>query len=510
MLRKGFLIMMCITMVLSCLAGCAGDPAQESSVPTQTALETTEATEPDDGSLKMYYDDRLAITELGGTDASTLEIKDQQVTSTKVGTGNPDPAVLYHDAENATLIAVGTGTATVVVDGKEQPIRVSPAPISLFLITGHSIGAGQCGIPAQSVACWPGQAYSFHGTDTLQAATADMGIGFASGSKPQGIDAFAPGGGGTKGEGSALAYKWNQLTGEKAWVLNAAVGGSCIHEWVPGGEFYENAIVMFKAAEQILMNEINAGHYKLSNSVVIYHSAANFGYKNVVYNDQILENWYDSMYNGFHKELAMDFNGDGTAETIDGIGFVPNWSPSSGSGYAVDKPTTYYLSASDAYPDLFTAGETMRNWLTFDGIKANFPPVDYPTQSEPVTMPMSTPELYASDGSHYTQEGYNAAGLTLAQNLYAYLRTQVTVTSVKLETAEGQEIREEINLRKVGATMPLVLRGDPIYGGNFTITVSDNLEIAFPFVLTAKAEGTGTLTISRDGTVLKTVTVNIG
>lgn len=507
MLRKGFIAMMCLTMALSCLPGCAGDPSQETSAPTETVLETTE---PDDGSLRMYYDDRLAITELGGTEASTIEIKDQQVTSTKVGTDNPDMAVLYHDTENATLIAVGTGTATVVVDGKEQPIRVSPAPISLFLITGHSIGAGQCGTPAQSVVSQPGQAYSTHGTSTLRSASADMGIGFASSTKPQGIDAFAPGGGGTKGEGSALAYKWNQLTGEKVWVLNAAVGGSCIHEWVPGGEYYEAAIVMYKAAEQVLMNEIRAGHYKLKNNIVLYHSAANFGYKNVVYNDLILENWYDSMCNGFRKEFAMDFNGDGTAETIDGIGFVPSWSLKGGSKYATDKPTTYYLSASDAYPDLFTAGENRRNWCSLDLLKENFPPVDYPTQSEPVTMPNIPMDLMASDGTHMTQVGYNAAGLTLGEHLYAYLRTQVTVTSVKLENADGMEIREEINLRKAGATMPLVLRGDPIYGNNFTITVSDNLEIAFPFVLTAKAEGTGTLTISKDGKVLKTVTVNIG
>ena len=60
-----------------------------------------------------------------------------------------------------------------------------------------------------------------------------MGIGFAAPAKPAGIDAFAPGGGGTIGEGSALAWKWNQLTGEKVWVLNTAKGGSTIIDWLP-------------------------------------------------------------------------------------------------------------------------------------------------------------------------------------------------------------------------------------------------------------------------------------
>ncbi len=510
MLWKGLLIMLCLSVVLGTLVGCTGvpkTPATDGS--TLEGAEAAEATEPDDGSRKLFYDDRLSVTEFGGTEASAVEIQDQQITSTKVGTGNPDMAVLYHDTATNTLVAVGTGTATLVIDGQAQKIRVVPAPISMLLITGHSLGAGQCGVPAQSVVCQAGQAYSTHGASTLTRATEGMGLGFASSTKPDGLNAFAPNGGGVKGEGSGLAYRWNQLTGEKVWVLNAAVGGSCINEWVPGGVCYEPAITMFKAAMQIMENEMKAGHYQLKDTVVVYHSGANFSYKNVTFTNEILENWYKTMCDGFRKELAIDKNGDGEKEPLDGIGFVPSWSTSSGNSYATDKPTTYFLSASDAYSDLFTAGEAMRNWLTFDAILKNFPPQDYTTQSQPVSMPMSNADLLAEDGTHYSQAAYNAAGLRLAEGIYGRVRVPQPVSTVTLETVDGVPVRDTFELRSKGASQALVLRTDPIYE-SCTITVSENLEIAFPFVLTAKAEGTGTLTIEKDGTVLKTVTVNVG
>ncbi len=515
MRRSMLLILLSMSLVFGCLAGCGTKaPAAETTTPNQTELpnatesaEPSQPTEPDDGSLKLYYDDRLPVSQLG---SGEVEIKSQEPTSTQVGTDTTDLAVLYYDQANAQFIAVGVGTATVSVGGTEQLIRVRPAPISLVMITGHSIGAGQEGNAAQSIVCTPGQAYSSHKTETFQTATANMGIGYAAAEKPQGIDAFAPGGGGTIGEGSGIAYRWNQLTGEKIWVLNAGVGGSVIPEWQPGQKNYDASVAMYRSAAQVLANEVKAGHYILRNTAIIYHSAANFSYKSVEFTDETMEYWYDKMISGFKADLSMDISGDGKPETVQSIGFLPLWSAENKNSYfSLDRPINYYLAASDAFDGCFMAGETMKNWTTPEDISANFPPVDYPTQSQPVTAPETMNDLLVADGVHYTQVGYNAAGLELGENLYKYFRTKVTAESVTVLSSGNIIVKDKFTFRKKGATESFVIVTQPCYASDFTIEVSDNLELSSPFKVKAKAAGEGKITISKDGEVIKEIKITV-
>ena len=308
---------------------------------------------PDDGSVVFYYDDRISPEDLGLTAFDDAQLIRQNVESFQVGTKDPDKSVLLYSEAEQRYIATGVGTALLSCEGKEILVRVMAAPVSLFMITGHSLGAGQNGVLAQSVASEPGQVYSSYKTSTLQTVTSDMGIGYSSTVRPQGIDACCAGGGGTIGEGSALAWKWNQLTGEKVWVLNAAVGGSVIPEWHKDQIYYTPAVTMYRAAATVLKNEIAAGHYILRNTAIIYHSASNFPYKNVEFTAEIMEYWYDSMYNGFVEDLSMDITGDGVMETVQAIGFLPTWNSNARGSYNFDKPINFYLSLSDAYPKAF-------------------------------------------------------------------------------------------------------------------------------------------------------------
>ena len=513
MLKKRLVRILTIMLTVFCLPGCGAAPAANTTanVPeTTTQTVPPETTEPDDGSIKFYYDDRISPTEFGGAEGSVIQILDQQIDSCKVGTSDPDDAILYFDETSGQYIAVGVGTATLDVDGKQVLIRVKPAPISLFMITGHSIGAGQCGVAAQSVQCEAGQAYSCHKPATFQGATEDMGIGYASAVKPQGIDAFAPGGGGTIGEGSGIAFKWNQLTGEKVWVLNAAKGGSVIPEWQKGGEFYEPAVAMYRAAALVLKNEIAAGHYLLKNTAIIYHSAANFEYKNVEYTDEVMEFWYDSMYNGFLEDLAMDINGDGEKETVQCLGFIPIWSNAKKGSYVHDKPINFYMALSDAYPGCFIVGETMRNWCTDTLLNENFPAIEYTTQSEPVELPSNKESMHAEDGVHYTQVVYNAAGLELGENLYNYFRTKAEPEEIVIYTTAGLGVKDTLKFKKVGSTHTLVAEVTPCYVADFTIELSENLELISPFTVKAKAEGDGYILISRNGKEIRKINVTVG
>lgn len=509
---KGWIcLMLSICLLAGCLGGCTAPTntettAGETTVPVTTAepTEETEPTEPDDGSFKMYYDDHMPIEKLTGAAVTAVEFKDQQVTSTDLQTGEPDAEILRYDPETARLIAVGAGKATVVADGTEYPVTVRPAPISLVMITGHSIGAGQCGVEAQSVLCEEGQAYSTVTADGLSFAHG-MGIGSASSLRPAGIDAFNVNGTGTIGEGSALAWRWNQLTGEKIWVMNVAKGGSCINEWISGTDNFNNAFMVFSAAQMILRNEVAAGHYKLRDQAIIYHSAANFEYKSVQYDDPTLETWYSSMCNGFMEGLAADITGDGKEDTLDAIGFAPIWSRDGVGKYPVDKPANFYMAASAQYPRMFMTANTLRQWI----VDINkFPAIEYTTHGQEVTRPLMNGDLYATDGVHLSQVAYNALGLGVAEELYGFLRQKERATQIKLVDEFGTRIQDKVQLRK-GATKSIVISLEDGNAADLTFTVSDNLKLSFPLVVTAVSEGEGTLTVSKGNTVLKTITFTV-
>lgn len=516
-MKKVMSMFLTMTVVFS-LFGCGtnapnveitDDQKQESIMPTNPNELPPLPQVPNDGSIVFYYDDRITAADLGGTEMSGLQIVSQSVESMQVGTTQPDENVLIFDEPSGCYVAAGVGTAVVSVDGQEKLVRVMAAPISLFMITGHSLGAGKEGVKAQSVASEPDQVYSSYKTSTLQAAGNNMGIGYSSTDRPQGIDACCAGGGGTIGEGSALAWKWNQLTGEKVWVLNAAVGGSVIPEWHKDQLYYTPAVAMYRAAATVLKNEIAAGHYILRNTAIVYHSASNFVHKNVEYTNQIMEYWYDSMYNGFIEDLSMDITGDGQAETVQAIGFLPTWNSDVRGKYAFDQPINFYMAASDAYPKAFMAAETMRNWCSTELIRENFPTIEYVTQSEPVEMPIYKDDLLVEDGVHYTQVAYNAAGLEIATNLYAYLRSIPALESLTIYTSDGSVVKDELTLQRANDTVSLIAEATPCYVSNFTIEVSDNLKLISPFTVKAQSVGEGWIKISRNGELIRTILVEV-
>lgn len=505
---KGWIcLILSVCLLAGCLGGCAAPAstettAGETTVPVTTAepTEETEPTEPDDGSFKIYYDDRLPIEKLTGAAVGTVELKDQQVVSNDLQTGEPDAAVLQYDAENSRLIAVGAGKVTVVADGTEYPVTVRPAPISLVMITGHSIGAGQCGVKEQSVLCQEGQAYSTVTGDGISIMPG-QGIGYSSAQKPNGIDAFTVNGTGTIGEGSALAWRWNQLTGEKIWVLNAAKGGSCINEWVSGTDNFNNAFTMFSAAQMILAKEVAAGHYKLRDQAIIYHSGANFGYKNVTFDNATLENWYSSMCDGFCQGLAMDITGDGKDDTLDAFGFVPIW----GDDYGYDRPANLYMAAAKNHPEMFMASMAGQDWKTDI---STFPAIEYTPHGQEVKMPLFRTDLYAEDGTHLSQEAYNALGIDIGDNLHAFLRQKARATQLKLVDEYGSRIQSKMKLR-TGASKSFVILLEDGNAADLSFAVTDNLKLSYPLEVTAVAPGTGELTISQGDTVLKTVTITV-
>ncbi len=465
----------------------------------------------DAGPLTMRYDDRLEIADLSGGTGTGCLVMNETVTS-------QDDHVLM--ASGGKLIAVGTGTATVITGTKEYQVTVEKAPISLFMITGHSVGAGQEGNAAQSIALEPGTAYSTFRT-TL---TADgMGLGYGASARPAGIDALGEGGGGTRGTGSAIAYQWNKLTGDKVWIINAAMGGSCINEWQPGAVghtadhsyLYDKAVANFQAAQTILKKEIAAGHYTLSEMAIFYHSAANFqanlgNYTH--YTQESLEQDYLTLWGGFKNDLMTDMDGDGNSETVTAFGLVPLWVDNGVGQYGTDKPANFFMSASDAYPDIYLASH-YEKWCTAAGIAA-FPDITYTTQDgNALAKPVAPTDaggngFLSPDNVHLTQVAYNAVGMEAAQSLYTQLNGGVAATSLAVYTDAGKVMPTELTL-SAGQKLLAVPVAEPFNAGGLTFETTGNVKLTYPMQITGIEPGTGTVSISANGTVLWTANVTV-
>lgn len=503
-------VMLCFS-ILTSLVGCNTQGSEGTTAPVNPIIggevkDHTPAPVEDKlpavsgNNIRMYYDDRFALSELVTGEITSVEIVQQPTAS--------DTSVIYYRKADRTLIAVGIGTAEVTVNGTKYKVAVEAAPISLFMITGHSIGAGQEGNAAQSVLCKEGTAYSMHGTAGVSTIADGVGIGYASQIKPKGIDAFTTIGEGTIGEGSGLAYQWNQITGEKVWVLNAAVGGSCLPDWVAGQSNYAKAVKLFKYAQKVLSNEIAAGHYRLKDMAIIYHSGANFAYKNVTYTQADLEAWYRSMWDGFKKSFTMDMDGDGKTETVKAMGLVPIWTPSNNTAYNDDKNCGFYMAASYDYPDIFMASLATRKWLQAEEFISSFPDITYTANNAAVVKPGRPGDMYAPDRSHLVQVTYNALGMDIADNLFSHLRTYTEIDSLVLHTENGKILSDKVTLR-VGETLSVVPVVEPINVYDLTFVVSENLSVSYPYFIKAESAGTGTLSIYQENRLLRTVTITI-
>ncbi len=502
-----------------------------------TLTGTATLVKPEPQQISLQYDDRKDLEALLGYTAVDVEISNEQVSSYKAGTDTKDEHVLsYVDGK---LIAVGVGTADLMVGVATHKVTVTPATISLFMITGHSVGAGDGGSIGQSVLCEAGQVYSTHRPYAL--TSGEGGLGYGAGTdrvaqkdssgnvvditSQQHLDAFTAEGVGTMGEGSALGYRWNQLTGEKVWVLNLAVGGSCLNEWQTGVKghatwteyHFDTAVKTFGYAQTIVKNEIAAGHYEFGHMAMLYHNGVNdANYPGWTY--ESIKADYEAMWNGYKEAFTTDMDGDGNNETLEGLGLLPFYNFVNEYNDLFDKPAGYYMASSAEYPDVFLASNIYFGWMKEEGL-ASFPVPNYPVQNGttlkvPVSVAhkdnggTSTNSVFCkADNMHPTQVVHNAVGMNIADSLYAYLfdshetealtfqdQAHNSVTSLNLTVGEAKHL------------VPMITRG---VKGNVTYRAEGAVSLKYPLQVVANEVGTGTITAKAGDTVLATVTVTV-
>ncbi len=525
-MKKVISLLLAILMVSLCFVSC-NDPAEgtgdstassTTAAPTDAPASTTAAPDvpdvPVDDSLKVYYDDRTTIAEIIGKEVSSYELKDVVITSKVVGSDTADTALFTEDPATGKLVATAVGTATIVADGEEYKLKVLPAPLTVALIIGHSLGMGSQGNAAQSVKSEIGQVYGSQLSDALfKNVDTTMGLGMNAPKRPNNVDALCDGTG-RQGTDGAIGFEWNRISGEKMFVLNAAIGGSCVNQWTPDMPYHINSVRLLNSALKVVKNEVAAGHFEYKTSVIICFSTANFYYQGVLGNGKNdltsaeIKTWHDSIWDGFQKGITVDVDGDGKNDAPSAIGYNPLWEANAGGldKFNYDKHAIYYMGASKDYPHVFIISHESRSWQTIEGIKATFPEIDYETQKSPVKAPTTLQDVSA-DNVHLTQLGYNAQGQEIARNLYDYLMKKNAPKTVLIFNTDGKSVNSLTV--KVGAEVKFGIVANPVSASELEFTCTDNFEISADGVIKGLKEGTGKLTITYNGETIKSMSIKV-
>ncbi|MCD7929558.1 MAG: hypothetical protein LUF86_05300 [Clostridiales bacterium] len=484
--------------------------------------------------ISLEYDDRYTFS------SKVTSIVSLTITSKRVGSSKSDTAVVKVDSSNSKkIIACGCGTAVVTLsNGKTYGIKVSAAPISLLLIIGQSNAEGRPSSTSTSslntykkqwIASEEGQVYSTYApSDTSMYSK----IGWYSSTGANGLttsneSAFIPSsltdnsaskdykwtnnlttaGNGKSGIDSALAYEWNQLTGEKVWVINAAHHGSSITSWQPGSSKTNNnfwqAVDLYVAAEKLLSKEIAAGHYTLSHKGIFWLQGEQ--------DKSMSASKYLSYFKKMNSALRTQLNGSGISGMKKSIAFTgiimvraAASKPASTSDFALTGPrlAQYYMttSSASAYSTIYLASQASESWTTNANVKSYFKNkygtqaayrAANPNKSGTISMPTKISQVHST--IHYTQLAYNEIGMDAADNIcYAlgYAKAPSSkVSSVTIVTANGYTSRNKSTAKlSKGSTLKFAVKVYPTYlskGVTVTTTSSTKYTVS-GITLTAK------------------------
>ncbi len=505
--------------------------------------------------IEMQYDDYF-----DGFEYKKIKILNKgNPISYKVGYGvdpeQRDDAVVK--LEKGVLHATGVGKALVTIDGVEYTVVVEPASISMFFMIGQSNMYGCEGDAGQSVVNKNGTAYSTCGiAETLTAENAAQFVpsalsgdgakvnvlGNKKGLSENPVNSLTEMGDGKMGLDSAFAHKWYEITGEKVWLINAGHTGKAINKWIKGGSEYQEAVALFKAAQQVMQNEILAGHYVLSEYGYFWFHGCSDRPNTAAY---YVENFL-SMHMDLKNELAFDFDADGEKEVFE---FCDVIMPRAGVNDCVGYRNGVYTDYTDAvyeqsFYDLEMRGQRVAlYWLVnnpeykdinlvcnigdrwaimpdgSDTVKEYFAErypngtVTYTTQkkqSDEWYTPTTTEDVH--DNAHYNQIGYNELGFEAALNsAYTHGKAEKPTdveTTVTFYDWTGYKQVSAVKASAYGQSSTLVVPVVyPVYESkNVVYLWSDNLKYEF-YDLTSSIGTQGGTLKSYGASVNKTVTV---
>ena len=445
----------------------------------------------------LSYDDRYSIrsdekyNDYVVKEVYTVESISHPVENGMVQTELDDEVLTKLDEEN--VVASGVGTATLVLEPKEDAeteydeidieVTVVPAKLTIMYLMGQSNMEGMCSANTgyqlnKSVVCEAGSVYSTYAPTISSWAKNITGISFSTMCDAKNASDFVAGslstdisvsgkkleyslktltsdGNGKTGPDSALAYQWNQLTGEKVWALNVAWSGSAIDSWQPGQSNYERAMAVCKLAQKVYQAEIDAGHYTMGHRFMYWlqgETADRYRTAEEYYTDFL------NMYNNIKNNLSIDKCGIimhrasvGTLEYEDELTMT-------GSRVA-----QYGIGGSSKFSDVYVVTNENETWTTDKGVKNYFSKYNgtfnYPIRDASSKVPQTVGDVHYD--IHYSQIGHNENGLLAAEGMYHVVQGQgIDRSSVTWKNLEGKEIaqvyvRQNRSTTVVGVSTPV-------------------------------------------------------
>jgi len=435
-----------------------------------------------DSKITLKYDDRYTFKN------DIEQIKTISVKSKNVQTGKKDSEVLrLVEGSKNKVVASGCGKAVVKLkSGKKIGVKVKAAQISLLLLIGQSNMEGspdKLGVledyQNEYVVNKEGKVYNTYGPSTLSHSltngcfkTVSPKLTIwnpydyipASLTDNSSINEWqrtnnltdAVNATGKTGVDGALAKEWVKRTNEKVWLVNAAHSGSSIETWLPGKERTNNnfwqAVSLYKACEQLLNKEIEAGHYRLSHKGYFWLQGES--------DDNMSARKYLKKFMAMHKRLIEE-TGDGRGQKYKnlnkrmefaGILMVrAHGGPTDFSDLYMTGPrkAQYYMcnSSKEKFSNIYLASHISEDWVTDEGVASYFKSKYGDADSyysfnnmkkTDVVMPSKVADVHQS--VHYTQLGYNELGRDAAANIcYAlkYARAPKAETQIRLVGEDG-------------------------------------------------------------------------
>ncbi len=428
-------------------------------------------------SLQMEYDDRILFADVEDLDSELVlaAVEEYQVTSRQVSQGsvtdNPDENVVTSWKKGKGLYAVGTGTADLLlvapadltdtaaaregqvlrrqIPAVRLHVTVRPAALTLMYMLGQSnmeghSTSGKEFIGGDSILGRLGTVYSTYipsninwtkmvtgskydgynngGADPLSfiAESLTSARSVLSEDLAYSLNALTEEGKGKSGIDGALAWNYNQLTGSKVWTINAAVGGSYISQWLPGGDIYQAVLPALQAVGQVAVAEQGAGHYSVANTLALWQQGEHDSKKGTT------EDTYLSGFGRIVQALTADLS-------VEKIGLISTRS-STGDYLTKDelnmdgvRTAQYYMGGdSDLFSNIFMVSNVNEAWTGNKSVKAYFEEaypdgsLDYPLRAKSTLKDQALPDTVEEvhPWIHYTQAGYNENGLTAARGMF--------------------------------------------------------------------------------------------
>lgn len=513
--------------------------------------------------LSLSYDDRYTFSVSG---YSVVAVETESVTSYQVSGGavtkTLDEEVLTWSEGSNKVIATGVGTAKVLLaksgstsDAIQYNVTVKPATLTVMFLAGQSNMEGYCasntGYQTEySIASQEGQVYSTYIPSDSTKAVSVTGLSGMSnyylstktGSAVSSEASFAPealnsavnqavdgtklvyplnalttAGSGKTGPDSALAYEWNQLTGDKVWTINAAWGGTTISGWMRGSTYFKRASALFTSAMNTLEAEKKAGHFTESKRLMFWLQGE-YDMKTTLsaYMDS-----FTSMYLGKNGQPGLRASFD-----IDAAGII--MTRALNNSYGADYQTAadlamsgariaqYLIANSSEFPDVYLVSNSNEEWVTDSCVASYFKSAysggkfTYPTHGKTPALPKTVAEVHYD--IHYSQVGHNENGLTAASTLYQILNGATGTTTVRWMDEDGASISEAYCT--VDGTSTLIANVKPLSvpKKGLTYTVKDTSIVTYDATtgqLKGLKKGSTTLTVSDGTTPLGSINVRV-